>query len=500
MTIRQRMILISGLWLVVGGFALSYRSFHLDQKEQMRNSERVGQELAGWVAQSIEQRLSQLEASVSYLDKSTVESLKRLGARYFAYVYKSQNEWNIKWKQLGIIKKEQILTEIKQISFDQFTDEKRAWHLGPDRQFIYIVPVALSKSYQLQEGFLVFGLKSGFFQFIQSRETPVTLLTENHQTLEGFLPPQHQRENLFVGEGMLSVPIEKNQENFVLTSYFSPLSQLWILHQRKLLLPSFFKSSSFDYFLVAAGFGFLMLLIFFNQSSGSSPIPVEAFKEAEGRIEIKDEDTENAIIDQFAVIPNSVRFAKGLPFQENSQPDSVLERKNDGIDETRDPIPSPVIQDSKRSTSDISRKDVMDIFQLKNFDFSESTQGKPSDISEKEIPSEKEVPLESSSISQTKILSEPSDSSIEKEASLAPMVETKPTQGKPSDISEKEIPLESDPPPVSEMETQRESVGSDPVRINSQVGVDRHGLFEFDNGHFKIRIRPPRKKEKNVRC
>ena len=493
MTIRQRMILISGLCLVVGGFALSYRSFHLDQREQMRNSERVGHELAGWLTQSIEQRLSQLEASVSYLDKSTVESLKRLGARYFAYVYKSQNEWNIKWKQLGITKKEQILTEIKQISFDQFTDEKRAWHLGTDDQLIYVVPVALSKSYQLQEGFLVFGLKSGFFQFIQSRQTPVTLLTENHQTLEGFLPVEYQRENLFVGQGMLSVPVQKNHENFVLTSYFSPLSQLWVLHQRKLLLSSFFKSSSFDYFLVAAGFGFLMLLIFFNQSSGSSQIPVETFKEPEGRIEIKDEDTESAIIDQFAVIPNSIRFAKNLPSKENPEPDSVIEKKDYELDETQGSVPSSMIQNSKKPSSDISRKDVMDIFQLKNFDFSESTHEMPSDISEKEIL------LKPPSVSQTKILSESSDSSIEEKISLEPVVETKPIQEKLSDISEKEIPLESDPPPTFEMKAQKQSVESDPVQINSQVGVDQHGLFEFDNGHFKIRIRPPKKKEKSVR-
>ena len=118
--------------------------------------------MAGWVTQNLEQRLLQLEASASYLDQSTVESMKRLGARYFAYVYKRQGEWSVKWKKLGSLEKEKILTEVGKINFDRITGEKRMWHLNQKGEVIYVTPAALARSHQLHEGFLVFGLRKDF--------------------------------------------------------------------------------------------------------------------------------------------------------------------------------------------------------------------------------------------------------------------------------------------------------------------------------------------------
>ena len=114
MTINPRITLLCAICILVSGLLGSYKSFQIHNKESLEKDLAKSQEVSQWMAQSLEQKLTMMESAVSYLDKSTVESLKRMGARYFAYAYKKGGEWSIKWKVLGAAGKEEILGEVNE--------------------------------------------------------------------------------------------------------------------------------------------------------------------------------------------------------------------------------------------------------------------------------------------------------------------------------------------------------------------------------------------------
>ncbi len=426
--------------------------------------------MVGWAAQNLEHRLLQLEASTSYLDQSTVESLKRLGARYFAYVYKQEGEWSVKWKRLGFLEKEEILEEVNEIDFNVIDIEKRTWHFNRNHELIYVTPVALAKSHQLYEGFLVFGLKAEFFKFIKSKESPVVLLTEKYKVLEGHFPSEleDKKEDMNRNEpGMVDIHVKKEGKSLIFISYFSPLSQLWVVHKRNLSSLSYFESLFFYYFLVITGFGCLLLLLF-----GGRLISFSLFRKKrdyQDQISVEEREINSGDFEETfegETTPKEVsvdQASEVLDFSPEKQIDefhweeSVLQSRNErsvneqenqnksyeeefSVGKVQDSSVNPLFspdsgspKKEERSLSEIEKKveEALDDFQLKKFDFEDSKIDNP-------LPDGSKNP-DGSKTRQTK-----------------------------------------------------------PEEIKTKLKADERGLFEFDNGQFKIKIRPPKKKDGNV--
>ena len=80
MRLNLKLSLVATICILIGGLIGSIKSFQISQnqirQQEIENSQKTNQ----WIAVALEQNLIQMEASVSYLDKSTVESLKRFGA------------------------------------------------------------------------------------------------------------------------------------------------------------------------------------------------------------------------------------------------------------------------------------------------------------------------------------------------------------------------------------------------------------------------------------
>ncbi|MCJ8278359.1 MAG: hypothetical protein HRT44_11290, partial [Bdellovibrionales bacterium] len=146
MTLKQRIFLISAICIMTSGLLVSYKSFELNKKFSLQSENEKSREVSLWVAQMIEQKVTHLESSVSYLDASTVETLKRMGARYFAYAYPKNDNWKIKWKVLGDLDRKGILSEVNQISFKSLSSTKRTWEFNKEAAPILISPVELSGS------------------------------------------------------------------------------------------------------------------------------------------------------------------------------------------------------------------------------------------------------------------------------------------------------------------------------------------------------------------
>lgn len=247
--------LIAVLCIVTCGLVVSYKSFRLSSSLNRQNNVALSQEVSGWIGETIDQKVMQMESSVAYLDKSTVESLKRFGARYFAYAHKENNEWSIKWKQLGDFNKDQIHAEVKKLEFDKLSMTQRAWFTNEKNQPIFVSPVELANSIQLKNGFLIFGLDDSFFGFIQSKDDKVALVSKALQPIHHDLPKAIlEDKDLFRLKdlGLGSRMVEQGGETRTLTSYFSPTAQLFIVHQQDIANTFYLGSPFFTYFLLAA--------------------------------------------------------------------------------------------------------------------------------------------------------------------------------------------------------------------------------------------------------
>ncbi|MEM7646456.1 MAG: hypothetical protein AAF203_06075, partial [Pseudomonadota bacterium] len=262
MTTNQKSALICGLCLLVSGLLGSFKSFQLDQEFQTEVAEKQNREISQWVAQSVEQKLTQLESSVSYLDKSTVESLKRFGCRYFAYSFKKGGEWSIKWKVLSDFGKDQILGEVNQLNFDELSQKKRQWKFNKENQPIYVAPVKLAQSHQLKKGFLIFGLEKNFFSALHSVDHDVFLVTPDKKSLFNSLSDRIRGlSDLFVKGSNDLTAIEAAEGPYFLTSYFSPVSQLWYVRKAQVKDLSFFASPQMSYFLLGSLLGWILFLL-----------------------------------------------------------------------------------------------------------------------------------------------------------------------------------------------------------------------------------------------
>lgn len=229
MRLKLRHSLVGILCICFSGLLISYKSFQLHNASIRQDQQNHNLETSQWVAQSVEQKLTNLESAVAYLDKSTVESLKRLGARYFAYAYEQKGEWKLKWKTLGAETKKQILAEIDLIPLQNIPRDKRTWRFNKKNKAIYISPAELAESHQLKSGLLIFGLKEDFF-------TQLSILDHNtfiYQAADRALYNQIvgvDLETLLAGkQKRVYEIIDVDQGESLYAGYFSPISQLWYL-------------------------------------------------------------------------------------------------------------------------------------------------------------------------------------------------------------------------------------------------------------------------------
>lgn len=267
MTLKIKLLMTGLVCLGLGSFWVNYQSFRNQENLKQFAQNTKDQQSVEWVAELAEQRLTQLEDAVSYLDKSTVETLKRMGARYFVYAYQNGDDWKLKWKVIGEMGESQILSEVNEIDFAKLDEGRRSWFQSRNQQLIYLAPVAVAKSHQLKEGFLVFGLNPDFFSFLARRDPQVFIATQAALPIYANLPQALlEQEERF--DQLVATPEIKSQifseANLSLTAYFSAKMQAWVMRSTELVAGSFVRSSSFTLFLASYLFsgGLFILLLF----------------------------------------------------------------------------------------------------------------------------------------------------------------------------------------------------------------------------------------------
>lgn len=299
MAFNLKMSLLCAVCILISGLLGSFKSFQIYEEQRQTTIASENHEVSQWVAQTVEQKLQQLEASVSYLDKSTVETLKRFGTRYFAYAFKQDGEWSIKWKILSEMGKEAILSEVGELSFDGMTSDKRRWVRSKSHDLIYIAPVEIAESHQLKSGFLIFGLSKKFFGFLSSRDNNISLLGEGAVALhgdvasslvaDGFLEPKEEGEQEHRLEDL------KGETN-VLTRYFSSFAQMWVVKATPMAAGSYFASSFFTYFLMASALSLMIFSMLMTIYLKRSIQPLMARREAEASTDDVVAETETAVV------------------------------------------------------------------------------------------------------------------------------------------------------------------------------------------------------------
>ena len=254
MTLKKKIFLISSVCIFVGGFLVSYKSYTLNQAYQLQSQMEVARNTANWVSQSVALKVRQLESAVSYLDPSTVETLKRIGARYFAYTRNVNGEWKTKWKVLGPASKQMILSEVKQINFTELSGSQRNWTFSKSGELILVSPVEVSGSKQLSTGFLIFGLNESFLKFVEDQDSEVNIFTLGKKSVIGKSDQGIAKKmGLFASKSVAgSVETIKDSETQAMAyTFFSPVTQLWVALVRSSAQSSFFSSIMFYYFLIA---------------------------------------------------------------------------------------------------------------------------------------------------------------------------------------------------------------------------------------------------------
>ena len=259
MTLKQRIFLISAICIMTSGLLVSYKSFELNKKFSLQSENEKSREVSQWVAQMIEQKVTHLESSVSYLDASTVETLKRMGARYFAYAYPKNDKWKIKWKVLGDLDRKGILSEVNQISFKSLSSTKRTWDFNKDSAPILISPVELSGSHQLKNGFLIFGLNEEFFSFIGGVDAGISVVSLDQKKL--FVKKESSFKSILTALKEKADSISIDGEDQLFTQYFAKPSQLYVTRAQALPALTYFGSPLFSYLLLGLTLSLLLLLV-----------------------------------------------------------------------------------------------------------------------------------------------------------------------------------------------------------------------------------------------
>lgn len=258
---NQKFLLLATSCLVLVASAIGYQSFQFYQTQLQDTQLQAQREELRWASSLVDQKLSQLEASVAYLDPSTVESLKRSGARYFAYASQEKGEWSLKWKTIGTLGKDQILAELQPVDFGTLNRKERHWLWSAQGDLILVSPVELADSHQLKDGFLIFGLTKDFFSALTQQEHPFLVFTKDRSILEAEKGSTQAQLKNYLGK----LDKQKRQENLVVghdiyVPFFSETTQLWFMSGQPLLAQSFWQSSIFNYSVLTTA---LILLLFF---------------------------------------------------------------------------------------------------------------------------------------------------------------------------------------------------------------------------------------------
>ncbi len=324
MTINRKLILLFAVCIFIGGGIGSYKSFQLYKEQSLATNISKSEESSQWISQSVLQKIKQLESAVSYLDKSTIETLRRFGARYFAYAFKDQkNEWSIKWKKLGSMGKEEILGEVEALSFEKFSTKKRNWTTLKSGEIVFVSPVGLAESHQLKTGFLVFGLNKNFFEFVNQARNQTALVTEELETILA----QQDLSEMMILESLKTAQSDfihrsiETEENFNLeTAYFAEEAQLWIVKKASGPAYSFVGSSFFTYFIISS----LISLLAFILALSSKMVKKGNLKDSLQTVRFpslarfrreqreEDDDFEDPIMDDNVHIQNFGEFVEGI--------------------------------------------------------------------------------------------------------------------------------------------------------------------------------------------
>ena len=605
MTLKLRMILLCAASLFICGVLGSYKSFQIFSDHNQQAQLDKSYEVSTWVAQSVEQRLQQVEAAVSYLDKSTIETLKRFGARYFAYAYKKEGEWIIKWKVIGKAEKEQILSEVNEIDFEKVSNQHRSWFTAQNKQLIYVSPVELADSHQLKEGFLVFGFKKDFFAFLSRSDGPITLISRDAVPLHSHLPPSLvSDQNLFSSEENVIGHVEATikGENRLLTSYFSHVAQAWIIRSQPVSAISFMESRFFTYFLFAGILAFLIFMVALGkmaQGDGvlsglktrSIGLPTFNFKMPELNFTLKKQIEREVPVASAEpqVIENFADFLDDILVDEMDRLDKVGVRVKTVVEEDAKVIGSPqhlsdlikrlvgnsvlALENEDEKEIQIQLAEQKGFYQLIYVDTRTShfpsgeepslllqTEGSieaidgiisyaswlfgegltvakkgfclsvdlpiADGIASQTKPSTTEMPLQIEplvpQLDRIEIRDEDTDGNLMSQFSMAELKDIKIEDEDPSAIDLNSdsfiIDNDTDEPKVSfdevidqfrmkEFEFRKDvaepeepilAADSSVEEIEEEIKMDEKGLFEFDSGQFKIKIRSPKKKDADV--
>ena len=387
MFVKFKTPLLCALCIFLSGGLGSYKSFQIHQDQLLSNGVSQSQSLSHLMGQNMEQKIQQMEDAVSYLDQSTVESLKRLGSRYFAYAYQNKGEWAFKWKSLGGPGKQGILQEIALLPYGQFKQTRRYWEKSKKGDLIMVSPAALGKSFQLKEGFLVFGIRADFFHSLNSPQASYTLLTDKGESLFGKLPQgisphlgKVEQERAF-HRGLLTqagrLPLT--------TEVFSQKAHLWLLRTQDLPHRGFMASSFFSYFLLISLFSLLVMGLLWTRfrvrqtqnteesieaqimeagitaeerAEAQNPqkpslLPPERESTPTERIEIKEEDTDMDMIPGVGAL----------------QPEALQKDAEDA--EEKGETKEEGAEKEEKEKNEISFEEVTKFFQLKNLGFQE---------------------------------------------------------------------------------------------------------------------------------
>jgi dsDNA-binding SOS-regulon protein len=267
MTITLRTAGLLGLCVLLASLTMAYQSFVQLESARTQVLLEKNQEVAQFAGQSLQQKLNQMESSASYLDQSTIETLKRLGVRYFAYAYEKKGRWRVKWKRVGELDKDGILSEVEPLPFAKMSHDKRHWYRSKNKENIYVVPVPIASSHQLKDGFLVFGIGKDFFSGLNKQEARYFVLDREQNSLSRQWSADRVSEdfefNIKNETTARSLVTDSGHLEMTVAS-FLPLAQLWVVHQSQHAQASFWGSPLFFYALIFSLLLFAILLFFMN--------------------------------------------------------------------------------------------------------------------------------------------------------------------------------------------------------------------------------------------
>jgi|GEM_PF-4487476 len=278
---KWKVLILSGVLVFICGFVISFKSFQLNEDFRRQVQLQKSLEISNWISELLIQKVNVLESSVSHLDKSTTETMRRLGVQYFAYAHKSptgrssessEAKWKVKWKNLGDIETPQIKEQVAGFDFDDFSVTKRSWvRLGQNT--ILISPVANAASEKMKSGFLIFSMDAKRLENLGALSTEVALFSHNGNSLNAKNPKWLEVEKLFTEKKDGSMAVVKDRgTSYLRSASFSKALQMWVVHFQPFPQESYITSASaFIFFVSFLVLGLLASLLTYK-------LPFENFK------------------------------------------------------------------------------------------------------------------------------------------------------------------------------------------------------------------------------